>query len=97
MGPHVSEGCQPPTGRAEGVAGEDLCVELGEALRPSGCPVLERFSRDISAKRLTRGMLVKEFLAQGLALLQAHSRPVWEYGAGDDELRLQSWAKLSEW
>ncbi|KAE8820941.1 hypothetical protein D1007_00969 [Hordeum vulgare] len=47
--------------------------------------VLERFSRDISAKRLTGGMIVKEFLAQRLAPLQAHSSPLWEYRAGDDE------------
>ncbi|KAE8787876.1 hypothetical protein D1007_38200 [Hordeum vulgare] len=41
--------------------------------------VLERFSHDISAKKLVGGMIVKEFLAQLLAPLQAHSRPVWEY------------------
>ncbi|KAE8807866.1 hypothetical protein D1007_15810 [Hordeum vulgare] len=51
-------------------------------------PMLERFSRDISTKRLTRGMIVKEFLAQSLAPLEAHSRPQWEYRAGYDELRL---------
>ncbi|KAE8775611.1 hypothetical protein D1007_51876 [Hordeum vulgare] len=36
-------------------------------------------------------MIVKEFLAQCLALLQAHSSPLWEYRAGDDGLRLRSW------
>ncbi|KAE8781318.1 hypothetical protein D1007_45443 [Hordeum vulgare] len=57
---------------------------------PRAVPVLESFSRYISAKRLTGGMMVKEFLAQRLAPLQAHSRPLWEYRAGDDELRLRS-------
>ncbi|KAE8791662.1 hypothetical protein D1007_33865 [Hordeum vulgare] len=42
---------------------------------PRVVPVLERFSRDINAKRLTGGMIVKEFLAQRLAHLHAHSRP----------------------
>ncbi|KAE8811446.1 hypothetical protein D1007_11832 [Hordeum vulgare] len=35
-------------------------------------------------------MIVKEFLAQRLAPLQAHSRPLWDYRAGDDKLRLRS-------
>ncbi|KAE8812374.1 hypothetical protein D1007_10739 [Hordeum vulgare] len=46
---------------------------------PRAAPILERFSRDISAKRLTGGMIVKEFLAQRLLPLQAHSRPLWDY------------------
>ncbi|KAI5006806.1 hypothetical protein ZWY2020_034049 [Hordeum vulgare] len=58
---------------------------------PRVVPVLERFSRDISAKRLTGGMIVKEFLEQCLVPLEAHSRPLWEYRAGNDELRLRSW------
>ncbi|KAE8818246.1 hypothetical protein D1007_04124 [Hordeum vulgare] len=53
-------------------------------------PILEHFSRDISAKRLTGGMIVKEFLAERLAPLQAHSRPLWDYQFGDDKLRLWS-------
>ncbi|KAE8774763.1 hypothetical protein D1007_52787 [Hordeum vulgare] len=57
---------------------------------PRAVPILERFSSDISASRLTRGMIVKEFLAQRLAPLQAHSRPLWDYWAGEDELRLRS-------
>ncbi|KAE8798613.1 hypothetical protein D1007_26098 [Hordeum vulgare] len=75
---------------AEGVAREDIRLELGEALRLSVVPVLERFSRDISAKRQTGGMILKEFLAQRFAPIQAHSRPLWEYRASDDELRLRS-------
>ncbi|KAE8794757.1 hypothetical protein D1007_30479 [Hordeum vulgare] len=47
-------------------------------------------SSDIGAKRLTGGMIVKEFLAQCLAPLQAHSRPLWEYRVGDEGLRLRS-------
>ncbi|KAE8778362.1 hypothetical protein D1007_48742 [Hordeum vulgare] len=35
-------------------------------------------------------MIVKEFLAQRLAPLQVHSRPLYEYRAGDEELRLRS-------
>ncbi|KAE8784112.1 hypothetical protein D1007_42326 [Hordeum vulgare] len=57
---------------------------------PRAMPILERFSRDISAKRMTRGMIVKEFLAQRLAPLQAHSRPLWDYQSDDDKLRLRS-------
>ncbi|KAE8787523.1 hypothetical protein D1007_38522 [Hordeum vulgare] len=57
---------------------------------PWAAPVLEHFSCDISAKRLTGGMIVKEFLAQRLVPLQAHSRPLWEYYVGDDELGLWS-------
>ncbi|KAE8780166.1 hypothetical protein D1007_46720 [Hordeum vulgare] len=57
---------------------------------PHVVPMLERFSSEISAKKLARGMIVKEFLAQLLAPLQAHSRPLWEYCARDDELRLRS-------
>ena len=36
---------------------------------PRVVPVLERFSRDISTKRLTGGMIVKEFLEKRLAPL----------------------------
>ncbi|KAE8774348.1 hypothetical protein D1007_53264 [Hordeum vulgare] len=36
---------------------------------PCAVPVLERFSRDISAKKLTGGMIVKDFLAQRLVPL----------------------------
>ncbi|KAE8809709.1 hypothetical protein D1007_13597 [Hordeum vulgare] len=57
---------------------------------PRAAPILERFSRHISAKRLTGGMIVKEFLAQRLAPIQAHSRPLWDYQIGDDNLRLWS-------
>ncbi|KAE8808773.1 hypothetical protein D1007_14866 [Hordeum vulgare] len=52
---------------------------------------MERFSRDISAKRLTVGMIMKEFLAQRLAHLHAHSRPLWEYWASNNKLMLWSW------
>ncbi|KAE8766368.1 hypothetical protein D1007_62413 [Hordeum vulgare] len=45
---------------------------------PRAVPILERFSCDISAKRLTGGMIVKEFMAQRLAPLQSHSRPRWD-------------------
>ncbi|KAE8781686.1 hypothetical protein D1007_45020 [Hordeum vulgare] len=65
-------------------------MELGEAFRPSATPVLEHFSSDISAKRLTGGMIVKEFLAQRLTPLQAHPGTLWDYRAGDDELMLWS-------
>ncbi|KAE8806328.1 hypothetical protein D1007_17483 [Hordeum vulgare] len=47
---------------------------------PRVVPVLERFSRDISAKRLAKGMIVKEFLAQRLAPLQPYSRPCGSTG-----------------
>ncbi|KAI5006166.1 hypothetical protein ZWY2020_033409 [Hordeum vulgare] len=57
---------------------------------PRAVPILERFSRNISAKRLTGGMIVKEFLAQRLAPLQAYSTPMWDYQLGDEKLRLWS-------
>ncbi|KAE8788791.1 hypothetical protein D1007_37155 [Hordeum vulgare] len=57
---------------------------------PRVVPILERFSHEISATRLTGGMIVKEFLAQRLAPLQAHYTPLWDYRVGDDELRLRS-------
>ncbi|KAE8808454.1 hypothetical protein D1007_15008 [Hordeum vulgare] len=63
---------------------------LAKLSNPRAMTILERFSLDISAKRLTSGMIVKEFLAQRLAPLQAHSRPLGDYRAGDDELRLRS-------
>ncbi|KAE8775418.1 hypothetical protein D1007_52107 [Hordeum vulgare] len=53
-------------------------------------PILERFSRDNSAKRLTGGMIVKEFLAQRAMSLHAHSRPLWDYQSGDDKPKLRS-------
>ncbi|KAE8774208.1 hypothetical protein D1007_53487 [Hordeum vulgare] len=46
---------------------------------PRAAPILERFSCNISAKRLTDGMIVREILAQLLARLQAHSTPLWDY------------------
>ncbi|KAE8782746.1 hypothetical protein D1007_43842 [Hordeum vulgare] len=57
---------------------------------PRDMPILERFSRDISTKWLAGGMIVKEFLAQRLVPLQAHSRLLWDYQFGDDKLRLRS-------
>ncbi|KAE8781228.1 hypothetical protein D1007_45549 [Hordeum vulgare] len=57
---------------------------------PRAVPILECFSRDISAKRLTSGMILKEFLAQCITPLQAYSRPLWHYQSGDDKLRLRS-------
>ncbi|KAE8804304.1 hypothetical protein D1007_19718 [Hordeum vulgare] len=43
------------------------------------------------AKRLTGGMIVKEFLVQRLAPIQVRSSPLWEYWTDEDELRLRSW------
>ncbi|KAE8775613.1 hypothetical protein D1007_51878 [Hordeum vulgare] len=57
---------------------------------PGAAPVLERFSHNINAKKLTGGMIMKEFPAQCLAPLEAHSGPLWEYRVGDDGLRLRS-------
>ncbi|KAE8775624.1 hypothetical protein D1007_51853 [Hordeum vulgare] len=65
-------------------------MELSEALRPSDLPILWHFSRDISAKRLTGGMIVKEYLEQRLAPLEGHSRHLWDYQIGDDKVRLRS-------
>ncbi|KAE8792796.1 hypothetical protein D1007_32666 [Hordeum vulgare] len=57
---------------------------------PRIVPVLEHFSSDISAKRMTGGLIVKVFLAQRFAPLHEHSKTLWEYWAGDDELRRRS-------
>ncbi|KAI5012382.1 hypothetical protein ZWY2020_024516 [Hordeum vulgare] len=57
---------------------------------PRVVPIMEPFSRDISAKRLIGGMIVKGFLPQRLAPIQAHSKLIWDYHAGDDKLRLLS-------
>ncbi|KAE8798272.1 hypothetical protein D1007_26568 [Hordeum vulgare] len=55
---------------------------------PRAAPILARFSCDISAKRVTGGMIVKEFLAQRLVPLEAHSSLLWDYQISDDKLRL---------
>ncbi|KAE8775007.1 hypothetical protein D1007_52529 [Hordeum vulgare] len=57
---------------------------------PRVVPILESFSHDISAKRMTGGMIAKEFLVQHLAHLHAHSRALWDYQIVDDKLRLRS-------
>ncbi|KAE8797252.1 hypothetical protein D1007_27626 [Hordeum vulgare] len=57
---------------------------LAKLSDPWAVPILEHFSCDISAKRLTGGMIVKEFLAQRLAPLQSHFTPLWDYQIGED-------------
>src|SRR5215216_1789117 len=46
-------------------------------------------AKDPKAERLTGSMIVKEFLTQCLAPLQAHSRPLWRFKGGVDDLRLR--------
>ncbi|KAE8772840.1 hypothetical protein D1007_55101 [Hordeum vulgare] len=46
---------------------------------PRVVPVLERISHDIGTKRLTGGMLLKEFLVP----LEAHSKPLDVVSSGD--------------
>jgi sugar phosphate isomerase/epimerase len=43
---------------------------------------------DVDAGVLTGAMLIKEFLTQCLALLQAHSCPIWEFKGAEDDIRL---------
>ena len=37
----------------------------------------------------TGAMIVREFLTQRLAPLQAHSRPMWDLKGAEDDLRLR--------
>ncbi|KAE8797051.1 hypothetical protein D1007_27837 [Hordeum vulgare] len=82
VNPHVEE----PKGLPE----KTSTWSWAKLSEPRVAPVLERFTCDISVKRLTAGMIVTEFLAQRLATLQAHSRRLWGYRTGDEELRLWS-------
>ena len=45
---------------------------------------------DPKAEKLTGAMIVKEFLTQCLAPLQAHSHPLWSFKGAEDDLRLCS-------
>ena len=51
---------------------------------------------DMEASALTGAMLVKEFLTQRLAPLQAHSRPMWEFKGAEDGIRLRSGSLTGE-
>lgn len=55
---------------------------------PRAVPVLEKMTADMGSK-LTGAMLVKEFLTQRLAPLQAHSHPLWDLRDVDDDIRLR--------
>ncbi|KAE8793588.1 hypothetical protein D1007_31747 [Hordeum vulgare] len=74
----------------KGLPGKTSAWSSAKLSDPRVVPILERFSHDISNKRLTGGMIVKEFLAQHLAPIQAHSKPLWDYPLGDDKLSLRS-------
>ncbi|KAE8809205.1 hypothetical protein D1007_14250 [Hordeum vulgare] len=84
------EDANPRLEEPKGLSEKTSAWSLVKLSHPRVALVLECFSRDISTKRLTGGMIVQKFLPQRLAPLQAHSRPLWEYRSGDDELRLRS-------
>ena len=57
--------------------------------------VLEKMNADLrpgnmKAEKLTGATLLREFLVQRVAPLQAHSHPLWTLGGADDDLRLNS-------
>ena len=45
---------------------------------------------NMKAAKLTGATLLREFLVQLVAPLQAHSRPLWRLGDADTDLRLNS-------
>ena len=57
---------------------------------PSLRPLMKKMEDDLKNEKLTMAMIVKEFMMQRLAPLQAHSRPIWELMGDDDKLRLCS-------
>ena len=48
------------------------------------------------AAKVTGAMLLREFLTQWVAPLQAHSRPLWTLGGEEDKLRLSPGALSDE-
>ena len=63
--------------------------------------VLEKINADLrpgnmKAVKLTGATLLREFLTQRLATLQAHSCLLWTLGGTDDDLRLNSAALADE-
>ena len=51
---------------------------------------------NIKAAKLTGATLLREFLAQRVAPLQVHSRPLWMLRGADDDLRVNSAALADE-
>ncbi|KAE8779926.1 hypothetical protein D1007_47038 [Hordeum vulgare] len=80
----------PRLEETKGLSEETPAWSSAKLSDPRAAPIVECFSRDINAKRLADGMIVKEFLVQRLVPLQAHSRTLWYYQSGGDELRLRS-------
>ena len=63
--------------------------------------VLEQMKSDLKpgntkAAKITRAMLLREFLALRVAPLQARTRPLWELGDEEDKVRLSSEALSDE-
>ena len=67
-----------------------LSVKLSD---PRAKHVLEKMATDLKpdgprVQKLTGAMILKEFMAQRLAPLQAHSRPLWKLEHEGDDLLL---------
>ena len=56
---------------------------------PRVAPVLKKMHADMGSEALTGAMIVREFLTQRLAPLEAHSRPMWDLKGAHDDLRLR--------
>ena len=61
---------------------------------PRATQVLDRMTADLKpddsrTAKLTGAMIAKEFMAQRVAPLQAHPRPLWKLGDEGDDLRLR--------
>ena len=67
--------------RSDDLSHEELADPLAERL-------LEKMTAGLEAGKLTGAMIVKEFLTQHLAPLQAHSRPLWSFKGEVDDLWL---------
>jgi hypothetical protein len=63
---------------------------------PRAEQLLKKMTAELTAAEFTGALLVKEFLKQCIAPLQACSRPLWSLRDWDDELRLHSMALTDE-
>jgi hypothetical protein len=63
---------------------------------PRAEQLMKKMTTDLMAGEFTGALLVKEFLKQRIAPLQARSRPLWSLRDWDDKLRLHSTALTDE-
>jgi hypothetical protein len=63
---------------------------------PRAKELLEKMTKELTTGKLSGPLLVREFLKQCLAALQAHSRHLWDLQGWDDKLRLHPTALTDE-